>query len=116
MAGEHNIAASEVLEQVLVAHRACAYTSFARGNHESAAAAAPFSAARASRTNDYWSYTPDDWAEFDALINRLCDVLKLSAAERAAALAARRQMPVAERPVALANLRQKLRRVSNHAA
>lgn len=111
-----NIAKPDEFQNALAVHRVCAYTVAARGSCEGAVGGVNRGGSRASRTNDYWSYTPDDWAEFDALINRLCDALKLSPEARAAALAARRHMPVAERPVALANLRQKLRQVSRRTA
>lgn len=111
-----NFANPDEFQNALAVHRACAYTGAARGSCEAVAGGVNHNASRASRTNDYWSYTPDDWAEFDELINRLCDALKLSPEHRAAALAARRHMPVAQRPVALANLRQKLRQVSRRTA
>ncbi|MEI7681665.1 MAG: hypothetical protein WCK07_19850 [Betaproteobacteria bacterium] len=111
-----NIAVPDELQNALAVHRRCAYTVATHGSSGGAAGGAGRGGSRASRTNDYWSYTPDDWAEFDDLINRLCDALKLSPADRAAALAARRHMPLAERPVALANLRQKLRQVASCAA
>ena len=111
-----NFANPDEFQNALAVHRACAYTVAARGSCEGGVGGVNRGGSRASRTNDYWSYTPDDWAEFDELINRFCDALKLSPEHRAAALAARRHLPVAERPVALANLRQKLRQVSRRSA
>ena len=105
----NNIERSESAN-ILAIHRQCAFAP-PRENHASGWADGPANrgGSRAGRTSDYWSYTPDDWEEFDELINRLCDALSLPAGARAAALEERRRMPIEQRPAALASLRQKLR-------
>ena len=105
-----NIESSESAN-ILAIHRQCAFAAPPRENHGSRWADGPANrcGSRAGRTSDYWSYTPDDWEEFDEMINRLCDALGLPAGARAAALETRRRMPIEQRPAALASLRQKLR-------
>lgn len=60
---------------------------------------------------DYWSFSQEDWAELDFLINKICDFSGFSSLVRKKALEAARHIDPSHRVLALANMREKVRKM-----